>query len=635
VTSAEGASARVARLVAAARRALPSEPIPCFAHLRVRSGDRERDLLLGPQTALARDVSVLQWREAPLAAAFFGASVGDDYEIALPGRVAEGVVLERHLIELDGGELRALVPVDGDWLALRAHDARARPASAIEVPLDPVQRRAVDAPAGGAQLFLGEAGAGKSTVALHRIAALAARGRRGWRGLVVVPTEGLRRLCELLLDRLGVAPTSVAVVRYDRFAAALARKAFADLPRGESEDATAGVLHVKRHRALASALAATAQRAPGAHASREDLLHLFGDRRVMERVAAAAHGGLRAGAVRDVLEHTRVQFSQTTEQEFAHVVDASRLAALDGRAIDAGTPHGDADTIDVEDYAVLFEIERLRAQARGEPEPALPARYDAVVVDEAQELAPLELVLIGRAVAPGGSLIVAGDAGQQVDPSACFSGWRDTLADLRAPDAVETRLDTSYRCPPDVTGLARHVLDAARPLELAPTDRAAHVHLVSGETECHLAAWLADGARRIAERDAGASAALVARTPAAARRWAHALARSVDVQLALDGDFRFGHGMHVTCVSEVKGLEFDYVIVPDASAAIYPDEPEARRALYVALTRAVHSVTLGAVGGFTPILQALESGIGARDHRAAGGFRRSFASSNRRRHHAG
>jgi superfamily I DNA/RNA helicase len=93
--------------------------------------------------------------------------------------------------------------------------------------------------------------------------------------------------------------------------------------------------------------------------------------------------------------------------------------------------------------------------------------------------------------------------------------------------------------------------------------------------------------------------------------------------------------MHVTCVAEVKGLEFDYVIVPDASPATYPDQPEARRALYVALTRAVHSVTIGAVGRLSAIFAALEATIGARDHRVQGGFRRSFASSNRRRHHAG
>src|SRR5262249_46967723 len=152
--------------------------------------------------------------------------------------------------------------------------------------------------------------------------------------------------------------------------------------------------------------------------------------------------------------------------------------------------------------------------------------------------------LIGRSVARGGTLIVAGDAGQQVDPAACFSGWSAAMADLRAPPHVETRLDTSYRCPPDVTELARHVLDPARKLGPAWAERARHVHAICCENECHLTAWIAEGVRGIAERDPSASAALIARTPEAALRWAQSLGRSVDVQLALDGDFRFGRGMH-------------------------------------------------------------------------------------------
>jgi DNA helicase-2/ATP-dependent DNA helicase PcrA len=58
----------------------------------------------------------------------------------------------------------------------------------------------------------------------------------------------------------------------------------------------------------------------------------------------------------------------------------------------------------------------------------------------------------------------------------------------------------------------------------------------------------------------------------------------------------------VTCVADVKGLEFDYVVVPDASAARYPDTPESRRALYVAVTRAIHQVWLTSVGSWSPIL---------------------------------
>ena len=178
------------------------------------------------------------------------------------------------------------------------------------------------------------------------------------------------------------------------------------------------------------------------------------------------------------------------------------------------------------------------------------------------------------------------------------------MEDLRAARHVETRLDTSYRCPPEVTALARHVLDPANPFTLEPTTR---VRALCCANECHLAAWIAEGMRRIDERDPNASVAVIARTPALAQRWAQVLGRSVSVQLALDGDFRFGRGMHVTCVAEVKGLEFDYVIVPDASPSIYPDEPEARRAMYVALTRAVHAATIGAVGRFSAIFRSSEA----------------------------
>ena len=52
----------------------------------------------------------------------------------------------------------------------------------------------------------------------------------------------------------------------------------------------------------------------------------------------------------------------------------------------------------------------------------------------------------------------------------------------------------------------------------------------------------------------------------------------------------------------VKGLEFDYVVVLEASAAEYPDMAGARRLLHVAATRAVHQLWLTSVGTPSPIL---------------------------------
>ena len=58
----------------------------------------------------------------------------------------------------------------------------------------------------------------------------------------------------------------------------------------------------------------------------------------------------------------------------------------------------------------------------------------------------------------------------------------------------------------------------------------------------------------------------------------------------------------MTCVAEVKGLEFDHVVLPDVAAGRYADTPEARRALYVAATRASSQLVLSAAGQPSPLI---------------------------------
>jgi DNA helicase-2/ATP-dependent DNA helicase PcrA len=74
------------------------------------------------------------------------------------------------------------------------------------------------------------------------------------------------------------------------------------------------------------------------------------------------------------------------------------------------------------------------------------------------------------------------------------------------------------------------------------------------------------------------------------------------LRLALEGAFDFRPGVTVTCVQEVKGLEFDCVVVPDAQADTYPITAQSRRSLYVAVTRATHHLGLAAAGSWTPLL---------------------------------
>lgn len=465
----------------------------------------------------------------------------------------------------------------------------------IDVELAPEQRAAVELPAGRALLILGEAGHGKTTVALHRIAHLWRQAPEGVRACVIVPTSGLERWLQPLLTRLGA---DVEVLAWERWAREQARRVFRDLPARESEDATPAVARLKRHPALLPAIAAQAATggAGRKRARRADLLHLFGDRAVLEGVAQQAGGSITPHVIADVLEHTHVQFSRTAEEEWSHVTDRQRLVAVDGLALDARTASGDVRSVDTEDYAVMFELDRLRAQHRGVPARTPPA-YDLVMIDEAQELAPIELALVGRSVAPGGTLVVAGDPAQQIDPSVTFTSWESSLRALGLDEYDTVTLGVGYRCPPAVVAVAKHVLDAAPPPAPSPS-----VVRAAFASEAELAAWLGPELDALAERDRTATTAVIARHPLFARRFVERLRAHVPARLVLDGSFLARGGVQVTTVDQVRGLEFDTVIVPDATADVYGGEPSARRALYVAVTRTRHQLVLAGAGKGTHLL---------------------------------
>jgi DNA helicase-2/ATP-dependent DNA helicase PcrA len=462
-----------------------------------------------------------------------------------------------------------------------------------------------------ALLVLGEAGHGKTTVALHRLAHAWRRRRQHHdrvRAAILVPSEGLARLLQPLARRLGA---DVEAIPYPRWAAAQARRTLRDVPRRESESTRPLVARFKRDPAVRVGLAELAPRAPArvdddadarpgrsrALVRRADLQALFGDRALVEAIARTS-GAMTSRMVEDVLDHTRAQFSRTAEEEWAHVTDRARLVAVDRRRLDEGTSEGDAGAIDAEDYAVLFELERLRATHRNVP-PRTPRLYDVLVVDEAQEMAPLELALIGRSLAEGGTLVIAGDVHQQTDPTTAFFDWGTTMRELGCSDYARVELTVGYRCPPRVASLARCILDPAHAPPVNPPPA------LSFENEETLAAALGEEIASLRAHDRSASIAIICRSPNVARRLATMIQRVVPARLVFDGRFLARGPAQLALVDDVKGLEFDFVLIPDATDDHYPDTAPARRALYVAVTRARAGVLLAGVGTPTALVPGL------------------------------
>ncbi len=88
----------------------------------------------------------------------------------------------------------------------------------------------------------------------------------------------------------------------------------------------------------------------------------------------------------------------------------------------------------------------------------------------------------------------------------------------------------------------------------------------------------------------GGSAAVICRDEAEAGAVYEALSARMDATLIRDDTALYEGGTVVTPVAAVKGLEFDTVVVFNASAEAWPDDPAAAKRLYVALTRALHEL---------------------------------------------
>jgi DNA helicase-2/ATP-dependent DNA helicase PcrA len=225
------------------------------------------------------------------------------------------------------------------------------------------------------------------------------------------------------------------------------------------------------------------------------------------------------------------------------------------------------------------------------------------VVDEAQDLAPIELKVLGQSLGADSTVTIAGDAVQQSDPTVVFRGWDDVLEQLAVKAVDEARLSTNYRCPRPVAEFGHKVLGPMAPSELPRSvkDGKPVVFTVVPNEGLAIVA-ITEALAQLSAKEHLASVAIICENEENARRFYEGLANTADVRLVLDGEFVFKPGVDVTDVAQVKGLEFDYVIIPDANANVYPDTPVARRALHIAVTRAVHQLWVISVGRASDLL---------------------------------
>ena len=217
-------------------------------------------------------------------------------------------------------------------------------------------------------------------------------------------------------------------------------------------------------------------------------------------------------------------------------------------------------------------------------------RYGHIVVDEAQDLSPVQLRMIGRR-SLSGSMTVLGDIAQATGQWAP-RGWEDVLAHLpsrRGSRKVE--LSVNYRTPAEIMERAARVLREAAP-ELTPPESVRSVgygpvvvSTTAGELSAAAAQAAVDSLAEIGDGTVGVIAppsilpGVAAALTAAGVTYGEGNRRGLEAPVTL---------LEVTMA---KGLEFDCVVVVEP-ARVVQETAQGWRALYVAVTRATRRLTL-------------------------------------------
>ena len=295
----------------------------------------------------------------------------------------------------------------------------------------------------------------------------------------------------------------------------------------------------------------------------------------------------------DLPEHVR-----RVEAEREEVDDDENVRGEIG--IDGERTEDDLPILDVDDLAILLRANQLLRKSES------PLAH--LFVDEAQDLSPTKLAALIGKTSPGGrvgggkqvpSITLAGDTAQRLFLDNGFGDWRAVLGHLGLAAVAIEPLRIAYRSTREILALARHAMG---PL---PIDVPAEAKRTGAPVEAFrfsavgaAVAFLAEALRDLLLREPRATVALLARYPEQADRYFEGLRRAevASLRRIRAQDFTFRPGIDVTDVRQVKGLEFDYVVLLDVNATSYGGDDEARHLFHIAATRAAHQLWLTVTG---------------------------------------
>ena len=517
----------------------------------------------------------------------------------------------------------------------------------ISALIDKAQFDLITAPESGIVSIQGVAGSGKTTVGLHRVAWLHYQDQKKFRAekmMVMVFSKALSKYISKVLPALGVEGVNVEIL--ESWTTIQRSRFLSSLPLLYAENTPVAAIRVKKHAALlqiieefitekedafnqalanvlkkshfdfpfesfadlplVSRIFSIAEWVSGKKSinnkkfdggselsivllrmiegfidiekSKHDTViqfweEIFSDFTYLSKKFAALADDLGEGVISDAIHWFKTQYIARNEQQKMNPED---LDEIEGATID----HED-------DPILILFYQKLIGDIRNRNKNPLKFRH--VMVDEAQDLSPIELQMLFNFSSKPESITLAGDINQKIIQHNGFESWEDIFKALHLKGQQVSTLEVTYRSTYQIMDFALSVLgDIAEGLEVTATKQGPLVSLLQFGTRGEMIYRLSQDLQNLEKREPEASIAVICATPEASHTYFQLLEKLEIIKLRYveDQDFSFTPGIDITDVKQVKGLEFDYVILIDVDTENYMDDKTSRYLLHIGATRA-------------------------------------------------